>query len=130
MYPARFEYARPESLDQALELLGTDSDGAAILAGGQSLVPTMNLRLARPGRVVDINHLVELDFVRQEADGLVIGALTRHKTLLESAAVRQDCPLVSAAAAFIGHPQIRTLGTIGGSLAHADPASELPCVAL
>jgi carbon-monoxide dehydrogenase medium subunit len=130
VYPARFNYCRPESLEEALELLKSGEDDTSVLAGGQSLVPALNLRLAQPRRVVDINRLRELDFIRADNGNVVVGALTRHKTLLASKTVQTSCPILVEAAKAIGHPQVRSLGTVGGSLAHADPAAELPCVAL
>jgi CO/xanthine dehydrogenase FAD-binding subunit len=121
--PARFDYRAPTSVEEALPLLGLDS---AVLAGGQSLVPLLNLRLARPGTVVDVNGIVELDYIRADEGGLRIGALTRQVTLERSELVRRRCPLLSKAVRFVGHPQIRSRGTVGGSVAHADPAAELP----
>jgi CO/xanthine dehydrogenase FAD-binding subunit len=103
-------------------------DDAKILAGGQSLVPLMNLRLARPEWVVDVNHIPDLDYIALEDGVLRIGATTRHRTLAASETVARACPLLSQAAAMIGYPAIRNRGTLGGSLAHADPAAELPCV--
>ena len=123
MKPVPFEYSAPGSLDEALALLGLDS---AVLAGGQSLVPLLNLRLARPELVVDINGLTELDYIRAEEGALWIGALTRQVTLERSELVERHWPLLHKAVSFVGHPQIRSRGTVGGSVAHADPAAELP----
>jgi aerobic carbon-monoxide dehydrogenase medium subunit len=129
MKPARFEYYAPQSLDEALALLGRFAGDARILAGGQSLVPLMNMRLARPNYIVDINRLAELDYIRINDDYLSIGALTRHRAIEQSQIVLAACPLLSKAVGFVGHPQVRSRGTIGGSLAHADPAAEYPVVA-
>jgi CO/xanthine dehydrogenase FAD-binding subunit len=126
--PAPFEYVRARTLDEALAALDVDSK---ILAGGQSLVPMLNMRLARPARLVDINAIPGLDGVRARPDGgLDVGALTRHTELLTTPLVRERAPLLAAAAAHIGHRAIRNRGTVGGSLAHADPAAELPAVLL
>lgn len=129
MKPARFEYYAPQSLDDALALLGRFGDDARILAGGQSLVPLMNMRLARPQRIVDINRIAGLDYIKIDGDYVAIGALTRHRAIERSETVRAACPLLSKAVGFVGHPQVRSRGTIGGSLAHADPAAEYPAVA-
>ncbi len=131
MKPAPFRYVAAESLGQALAAKVAGGDEARFLAGGQSLVPAMNFRLARPAMLIDINPLRELDYVRVAADGgLRIGALTRHRTLERDALVAQHAPLVAEAVRHVAHPQIRNRGTLGGNLAHADPASELPAVML
>ncbi len=128
MKPAPFEYVRARTLDDALAALDADSK---ILAGGQSLVPMLNMRLVRPARVVDINAIPGLDGVRPRRDGgLDIGALTRHTELLTTPLVKERAPLLAAAAAHVGHRAIRNRGTVGGSLAHADPAAELPAALL
>lgn len=128
MKPAVFEYHRPDSLNEALALLGAHPD-AKPLAGGQSLIPAMNFRLAAPGRLIDLNALGELAGIAETAEGgLRIGAMTRHCEVELSAAVAARAPLLAAAMPFIAHRQIRNRGTIGGSLAHADPAAELPAV--
>jgi CO/xanthine dehydrogenase FAD-binding subunit len=121
--PAPFEYRAPASVEEALPLLGEDS---TLLAGGQSLVPLLNLRLARPELVVDINGIAELDYIGDGDGPLRIGAMTRQVTLERSDLVRQRWPLLHKAIRLVGHPQIRTRGTVGGSVAHADPAAELP----
>jgi CO/xanthine dehydrogenase FAD-binding subunit len=121
--PVRFGYRAPGSLDEALPLLGLDS---AVLAGGQSLVPLLNLRLARPELVVDVNGVAELDYIRADDGALRIGALTRQVALERSELVQREWPLLHKAVGFVGHPQIRSRGTVGGSVAHADPAAELP----
>jgi CO/xanthine dehydrogenase FAD-binding subunit len=121
--PAPFEYVAPRSLDEAVGLLGED---AKALAGGQSLVPLLNFRLARPELVVDINGLSELARLERDDGVLRIGALTRQSALDRSGLVAAEWPLLSQAVRFVGHPQIRNRGTVGGSVAHADPAAELP----
>jgi carbon-monoxide dehydrogenase medium subunit len=128
--PPPFEYHAPESLPDALELLGQLGDEAKVLAGGQSLMPLLSLRLARPAHLVDINALRELANVNTWDGGLSLGALVRQRSAERSDLVRQRSPLLAEALPMIGHPQIRNRGTIGGSLAHADPASELPAVAM
>jgi carbon-monoxide dehydrogenase medium subunit len=129
MIPAPFEYRRAESVEDAIAALSTDPD-AKIVAGGHSLLPLMRLRLARPSTLVDIGRIRDLSYVK-EADGhLAIGALTRHHDLATSEAVQQLCPILSFTASRIGDPQVRHVGTIGGSVAHADPAGDLPTVLL
>jgi aerobic carbon-monoxide dehydrogenase medium subunit len=131
MKPARFEYFGPTTLDETLDLLYEHGDEAKILAGGQSLMPLMNLRLARPKIVVDINRLSGLDGIALTGEGgLAVGALARHRAVEKSALVREHNPLLAAAMPLIGHFQIRNRGTMGGSLAHADPAAELPALAV
>jgi CO/xanthine dehydrogenase FAD-binding subunit len=130
MKPAPFDYFAPTTVDEVRDLLAQYGDDAKILAGGQSLVPVMALRLSQPSVVIDINRLRELDYIRDDAHGLAIGAITRHRTVERSPQVREKAPLLSAAIEWIGHPQIRNRGTIGGSLAHADPAAELPALAV
>lgn len=131
MKPAPFRYVAAESLGQALAAKVAGGDEARFLAGGQSLVPAMNFRLARPAMLIDINPLFELDYVRAAGEGgLRIGALTRHRTLERDELVAKHAPLVAEAVRQVAHPQIRNRGTLGGNLAHADPASELPAVML
>jgi len=126
MKPPPFEYDDPATIDEALGLLAEHGDEAKVLAGGQSLVPLLNFRLARPERVVDVNRLDALSYIRAD-DGVVrIGALTRHAALERSSEVAARLPLLANAVAFVGHVQIRNRGTVGGSVAHADPAAELP----
>ncbi|MBI4608346.1 MAG: xanthine dehydrogenase family protein subunit M [Candidatus Rokubacteria bacterium] len=120
-----FEYEAPGTIDEAIALLAKHRDEAKVLAGGQSLVPLLNYWLARPRAVLDINRL-PLDGVRVEDGRLRLGALTRHATLEDSDAIAQACPVLAEAAALIGNVRVRALGTLGGSLAHADPAAELP----
>jgi len=126
MKAAAFAYARATSVVNALELLVAHGDRAKVLSGGQSLMPAMNLRLVSPDILVDIGGLTELRGVATKGDMLVIGALTRHVDLLGSPEVALHAPLLRVAVAYVAHPAIRNRGTIGGSLAHADPASELP----
>jgi aerobic carbon-monoxide dehydrogenase medium subunit len=129
MKPAPFEYHRPASLAETFDLLDRYGDDGRLLAGGQSLVPALNLRLATPRAVIDINRIPDLDAIRVTADGLVIGALARQEALERSPLVREHAPLITAAMPHVGHSAIRARGTIGGSLALADPAAELPaCV--
>lgn len=128
MKPAPFEYVRPASLVDALEVLHQHGDDAKVLAGGQSLVPMMNFRLARPAVLVDLNGLPELAYIRVNGDGLALGAMTRQREIEKSTVVRERSPLLAEATPLIGHLPIRTRGTIGGSLVHADPAAEYPVV--
>jgi aerobic carbon-monoxide dehydrogenase medium subunit len=128
--PAAFSYFRPASIEEALQQLAEGGADAKLIAGGQSLGPMMNMRLARPARLVDVNDLTELAYVRDSGARIRIGALTRHHQLAESPLVLRHCPLLAQAAQTIGHYAIRQRGTIGGSLAHADPAAQLPLVAL
>lgn len=131
MKPAPFEYQAPGSLAAALDLLASRGGDAKLLAGGQSLIPVMNFRLAEPSLLVDINKLTNLDFIRRGEDGgLRIGALTRQRRLERDPLVAEVASLLHEAMPWIAHPQIRNRGTIGGSLAHADPAAELPAVAV
>ena len=127
MIPAPFEYELASSTRHAVELLGGDDD-AKLIAGGQSLIPAMRLRMARPGLLVDIGRLEELRYVREHGDGLAIGALTRHAALLRDPLIRERCSVLARATALVGDPQVRNRGTIGGSLAHGDPASDQAAV--
>ena len=126
MIPAPFAYRRAESVAQAIELLGEHGDEAKLLAGGHSLVPMMKLRFARPELVIDIGDLPGLDYVRTEGGDVAIGALTRHVTLETSSLLAAAAPLLRHAASAVGDCQIRHRGTIGGSVAHGDPAADLP----
>jgi carbon-monoxide dehydrogenase medium subunit len=129
--PAPFDYVAPPSLDEALAILAERSDDAKILAGGQSLIPVLNFRLNQPALLVDVNALSALAFERADDDGgLTLGALVRHRGVERSALVARRAPLLAEAIAYVAHPQIRVRGTLGGSLAHADPAAELPAVAV
>jgi carbon-monoxide dehydrogenase medium subunit len=129
MKPPNFRYWDPANVDETVRFLEQYADDTKLLAGGQSLMPVISMRLARPDYLVDINGLSELDYVRLDGDRLRIGALTRQVTLMESAEVQQHVPLISKALPFIGHTAIRYRGTIGGSIVHADPSAELPAVA-
>jgi aerobic carbon-monoxide dehydrogenase medium subunit len=130
MKASAFAYARATSIANALELLSEHGDGAKLLSGGQSLMPAMNLRLISPELIVDIGGITELRGIAVSGDVLTIGALTRHVDLLRSPDIAAHAPLLSEAIAHVAHPAIRNRGTIGGSLAHADPASELPACML
>ncbi len=128
MKPALFDYVRPTSLEEAVsELAASDGEGK-VLAGGQSLVPLLSMRLARPSVLIDLNRIGGLDYILAQDGTLRIGALTRHRSVELSADVRRCAPLVSEALRYVGHVTIRNRGTIGGSVAHADPAAELPSV--
>ena len=126
MKASAFSYARATSIVNALELLGAHGDKAKVLSGGQSLMPAMNLRLISPELIVDIGEIAELRGIAVSGDVLTIGALTRHVDLARSAEINAHAPLLTEAIAHVAHPAIRNRGTLGGSLAHADPASELP----
>ncbi len=126
MIPVAFDYVRAESLDEAIAALSEHGDEAKLLAGGHSLLPLMKLRLGTPSVLVDIGRLSELSFVRDEDTYIAIGALTRHHDVQHDTIVLREAPLLAAVAGRIGDPQVRHRGTIGGSLAHADPASDLP----
>jgi len=127
--PAPFDYVVAEAPDHAIELLGKRED-VKLLAGGHSLIPAMKLRLARPALLVDVGRIADLSYVREEGDSIEIGALTRHKDVAASSVLQQHCAIVSSTAGQVGDPQVRHRGTIGGSLAHSDPASDLPSVML
>ena len=126
MRPAPFEYFAPRTVEEALDLLARHGGEAKLLAGGQSLVPLMNMRLVRPAVVVDLNRVAALGGVREEAGGLRLGALVRQHALERDARIAAAAPLLAEAAPLIGHLQTRARGTVGGSLVHADPAAELP----
>ena len=126
MKASAFAYARATSIGNALELLAAHGDKAKVLSGGQSLMPAMNLRLISPELIVDIGEIGELRGIALKGGVLSIGALTRHADLLKSPEIAAHSPLLTTAVAHVAHPAIRNRGTIGGSLAHADPASELP----
>lgn len=130
MKAARFAYHRPDSLDEALALRAEHADDCAVLAGGQSLVPLLNLRLALPSTVIDLGGVHELSGIRVDGAGVTAGSMTRQRELEQSPVVAERFPLIREALAYVGHPAIRNRGTVGGSLAHADPAAELPAVAL
>lgn len=126
MIPVAFDYEVAESVDHALELLGQHGDEAKLLAGGHSLLPIMKLRLAAPALLVDLGRITDLNYVRDEGDHLAIGAMTRHTDVERNPIVQEHCGLLSYTASLVGDPQVRHRGTIGGSLAHADAASDLP----
>jgi CO/xanthine dehydrogenase FAD-binding subunit len=126
MKPPPFEYDAPKTVSDTLALLAQHAEDAKVLAGGQSLVPLLNFRLARPARLVDINGVGELDYIRRKDGRLHVGALTRQSMLERSTIVADHWPLLHEALHWVAHPQIRNRGTIGGSVAHADPAAELP----
>ncbi len=129
MIPAPFEYHRAVSIDDAIAALGRDED-AKLLAGGHSLIPALKLRIARPSVLVDVGRLDDLRYVRDDGDRIAVGALTRHAQVATDAVLRRDCAVLARTAALVGDPQVRHRGTIGGSVAHADPASDLPAVLL
>ena len=129
MIPATFDYEVAESAEQAIALLG-EREGAKLLAGGHSLLPAMKLRLSRPSLLVDVGRIAELSYVRDAGEQIAIGALTRHRDVRDAKLLRKHCPIVSHTAGLIGDPQVRHRGTIGGTLAYGDPASDLPAVIL
>jgi CO/xanthine dehydrogenase FAD-binding subunit len=128
--PADFEYHRPRKIEEALDLLLKFGDEGKILAGGQSLMPLMNFRLAQPAHIIDINFIEGVDYVRSEKGMIKIGCLARQSRVLDDPLIRQRCPLLAEALTYVGYEQIRNRGTLCGSLAHADPAAELPAVLL
>jgi carbon-monoxide dehydrogenase medium subunit len=130
MIPAPFEYHRPKSVDETLGLLARYGDEARIVAGGHSLIPMMKLRMAQPEHLVDLRHVADLDFIREDAGSLVIGAMVTQTALITSALVRDKCPIIPEASAQIADPQVRNCSTIGGNLANGDPGNDLPAVML
>jgi aerobic carbon-monoxide dehydrogenase medium subunit len=130
MIPAAFDYVRAGSADEAVALLTEHGDDAKLLAGGHSLLPLMKLRLATPAVLVDVGRIADLSYVRDGGDHIAVGALTRHRDIERSPVLQEHVPLLAHAAGFVGDPQVRARGTIGGSLAHGDPASDLPAVVL
>src|ERR1051326_239787 len=130
MIPAQFDYAARATLDEALSLLAERPDDAKILAGGHSLIPAMKLRLAQPALLIDIGRVPDLAYIREEGGRILIGAMTTHYQLESSERLREICPLLPECAASIGDVQVRNKGTIGGSLAHADPAADWPAAAV
>jgi carbon-monoxide dehydrogenase medium subunit len=130
MIPAPFEYAAPQTLGEAIRLLSTEGEEAKLLAGGHSLLPMMKLRLANPKILIDLRRISGLSGIRREGDQIVIGALTTHYEIESSALLKEVCPLLPETARAIGDVQVRNRGTIGGSLAHADPAADLPAAIL
>jgi aerobic carbon-monoxide dehydrogenase medium subunit len=130
MYPAQFDYHTPGSIKEALDLLGKHKDDAKLLAGGHSLLPAMKFRLARPAHVVDLRKIPGLAGIKEDGGTLVIGAMTTHYAVESSAVVKSKCGVLAQTAALIGDPMVRNMGTIGGSLAHADPAADYPATAI
>lgn len=130
MKPAPFDYAAPESVSEAVALLADPEREAMIIAGGQSLMPMLNMRLARPELLVDLRRVRDLDYIRDSGSQVLIGAMTTKRVVEDSALVRERLPLLHAATLHVGHPQIRNRGTVGGSMAQADPAAEYPVVAI
>ena len=130
MIPAPFEYVRADSADEAISLIGQHGDEAKFLAGGHSLLPLMKLRLAQPSVLVDIGRVSDLSYIRDAGDHIAIGALTRHMDVENSPVLAEHAPLLAHAAGHVGDPQVRHRGTIGGSIAHSDPASDLPATTL
>jgi carbon-monoxide dehydrogenase medium subunit len=128
--PAPFEYVRADSADEAISLIGQHGDEAKFLAGGHSLLPLMKLRLAQPSVLVDIGRVSDLSYIRDAGDHIAIGALTRHMDVENSPVLAEHVPLLAHAAGHVGDPQVRHRGTIGGSIAHSDPASDLPATTL
>ena len=130
MIPGAFDYHAPASLQEALSLLSANVDDAKVLAGGQSLLPLMKLRLAKPEVIIDIGGLAELNYIREDGDHIAIGALATYTDVAESELIRSRCPLLAQTAVVVGDVQVRNRGTVGGGLAHADPAEDLPAAIL
>jgi len=130
MIPTQFDYEAPATLEEAVALLASDLDGAKVLAGGHSLIPAMKLRLAQPQMLVDIARIKSLSYIREEGDQILIGATTTHYEMESSDLLKTICPLLPACAASIGDVQVRNKGTIGGSIAHSDPAGDWPAAVL
>jgi aerobic carbon-monoxide dehydrogenase medium subunit len=130
MIPAPFEYEAADSAEHAVQLLGQFGDEAKLLAGGHSLLPLMKQRLARPSALVDISRVKELSYVREDGDGIAVGALTCHEDVHSNETLREGCPILAYAAGEVGDPQVRNRGTIGGTTAHGDPASDIPTILL
>jgi carbon-monoxide dehydrogenase medium subunit len=128
--PAAFDYVRAGSADEAISLIGQHGEDAKFIAGGHSLLPLMKLRLAQPSVLVDIGRLTDLSYIRDAGDHIAIGALTRHMDVENSTVLAEHVPLLAHAAGQVGDPQVRHRGTIGGSIAHSDPASDLPATTL
>ena len=128
MQPVAFDYEVAESVDHAIDLLGEHGDEAKLIAGGHSLIPLMRLRLAAPAVLIDLDRLEDLRYVREEGDHLAIGALTRHRQVLNNPLVQEHCGILSFTAGLLGDPSVQHRGTIGGALAHGDPSGDLPNV--
>jgi carbon-monoxide dehydrogenase medium subunit len=130
MYPAQFDYHSPASVQEAISLLGRLKDDAKVLAGGHSLLPMMKLRLAQPKHLIDLRKVPGLSGIKEDGGAIAIGALTTHYGVESSSLLKQKCPLLTETAGTIGDPQVRNMGTIGGSLAHADPAADYPAAVI
>ena len=130
MIPAAFDYVRPESIDEAVSAIGEAGEDGKVLAGGQSLIPILRLRLAYPSTIVDVGRVPELRGVRDDLDAIVIGSMTTHHDVMNNALVQEHAPLIAQATATVADPQVRHRGTFGGALSHADPAGDLGAVAL
>ncbi len=130
MIPAAFDYVRPSSIEEAIAALHEHGEDAKLIAGGHSLLPMMKLRIAFPSVLIDVARIPDASYVRLDGDYVAIGALTRHAEVAQSELLAAEAPLIAAAAELVGDPQVRHRGTIGGSLAHADPAADLPTAAL
>ena len=130
MIPASFDYDVAESVDHAIELVGDGGGDVKLLAGGQSLIPALKLRIARPTKLVDLGRLSDLEYVKDDGTHIAIGALTRHAAVSDDPLLEEHCGIVSHTARQIGDPQVRSRGTLGGTLAHGDPASDMPAVML
>ena len=130
MIPAAFDYVRASSAAEAISLIGQHGSDAKFLAGGHSLLPLMKLRLVAPSVLVDVGRITDLSYIKDAGDHIAIGAMTRHMEVEKSAVLAQHAPLLAHAAGYVGDPQVRHRGTIGGSIAHADPASDLPATTL
>lgn len=128
MKPPEFHYQRPDTLDEAMDILTAEGDNARILAGGQSLIPRMNFRSVEPEVIVDLNRIDDLDYVRSDGDELRVGAMTRQSDARENPEITAQCPLLAEALQYVGHKPTRHRGTIGGNLVNADPRSEVPAV--
>ena len=130
MIPAKFDYKPAQSKDEAISLLGEYGDEAKLLAGGHSLLPLMKLRLATPEVLIDISGVSDLSYIEDKGDHIAVGALTKHRQVEQSDLLREHIPLIAHTASHVGDPQVRNRGTIGGSLCHGDPASDLPAAIL
>lgn len=128
MIPAAFDYAAPTSVDEAVSLLQQHGDEAKILAGGHSLLPLMKLRLATPGVLIDLSRIPNLSYIREDGDQIAIGAMTPYVDIVESQLLQQRIPILPQSASMVGDPQVRNRGTLGGAIAHADPAGDMPAV--
>src|SRR5260221_14195596 len=130
MIPAAFDYLRPQTLDEAVSLLGQHGDNAKVLSGGHSLIPAMKLRLAQPKTLIDIGRISDLKYIREQDGKIAIGTMNTHHDIEASELLREKCPLLPLVASQIGDVQVRNRGTIGGSLVHADPAADWPAAIL